>query len=88
MENIAKVKLIQVNYKDVYNWLRKNTTLGVREAKDLSKNGVTIDFYNEYEKAISLYDYLFICGRNSCELVINHSFTNVGYVGTTAVNCF
>lgn len=88
MNYVAKVKLINVQYKDVYTWLRKNTTLGVRESKDLSKNGVTIDFYHEYEKAIKLYNHLYGCNRNSCELIIHHSFTNVGYIGATAVDCF
>lgn len=85
MKQIAQVEIISANYLDVFKWLRKNMDwLNIKEAKEKSSQKI-IDFDGDYEKAISMFNYLHNCMTNSARLIIDFSYDTRGAVGSYGV---
>lgn len=74
MSEIAKVKIIKARHLVAYMWLRKEMGYGIKESKDMSKDGSVVDFHGDYIKAVEFYEHM-ISNDSSVELII-HSRCN------------
>lgn len=83
---MAQVRLIQIHYLDIFKWLRKEMNMSIIEAKDLSKNGTIIDFGNDSDKALQLYNHIKSFDNTSAQILIDGFYDNRGRAGAYGIS--